>query len=246
LQLLGRAKEASDFIKHGCDSGYTEIELAGGPGKDNIVIRHEIRRDNSSPWKINGSPKLLSLLFPPSLLHLFALFICIIWETKQTGKPAKKGDVKKIVADLNIQVDNLCQFLPQDKVVNFAQLGPCDLLKETEKAAGSAEMLVMHTQLIELKTREKHLTTVSAFSKTALLSPLFQFFLFSFFFKPPNQKKKKTCGEHEKRLEDLETRQEQVRRDVLRFKERQKHLEKVLWLSNAPSLVDLVWVSSGS
>jgi hypothetical protein len=33
----------------------------------------------------------------------------------------------------NVQLDNLCQFLPQDKVVEFARLNPQQLLEETEK-----------------------------------------------------------------------------------------------------------------
>lgn len=49
------------------------------------------------------------------------------------GKGVKKTQVDDLVKRLNIQVDNLCQFLPQDKVANFAQLSPQELLRETEK-----------------------------------------------------------------------------------------------------------------
>jgi len=34
---------------------------------------------------------------------------------------------------LHIQVDNLCQFLPQEKVAEFTNMSKCDLLENTEK-----------------------------------------------------------------------------------------------------------------
>ena len=40
------------------------------------------------------------------------------------------------MANLNIQVGNLCQFLPQEKVADFAKMTPEDLLENTEKAVG--------------------------------------------------------------------------------------------------------------
>ena len=36
--------------------------------------------------------------------------------------------------DLNIQVGNLCQFLPQERVTEFARMNPQQLLESTEKA----------------------------------------------------------------------------------------------------------------
>ena len=44
--------------------------------------------------------------------------------------------VDELVANLNIQVGNLCQFLPQEKVADFAKMTPEDLLENTEKAVG--------------------------------------------------------------------------------------------------------------
>ena len=39
-----------------------------------------------------------------------------------------------MVGRLNIQVGNLCQFLPQDKVADFAKMNQQELLENTEKA----------------------------------------------------------------------------------------------------------------
>ncbi len=42
--------------------------------------------------------------------------------------------VEDLVNSLNIQVSNLCQFLPQEKVTEFAKMNPQELLENTEKA----------------------------------------------------------------------------------------------------------------
>ena len=39
-----------------------------------------------------------------------------------------------MVGRLNIQIENLCQFLPQDRVADFAKMNPQELLENTEKA----------------------------------------------------------------------------------------------------------------
>ena len=42
--------------------------------------------------------------------------------------------VEETVGRLNIQIGNLCQFLPQDKVADFAKMSQQELLENTEKA----------------------------------------------------------------------------------------------------------------
>ncbi len=41
------------------------------------------------------------------------------------------------------------QFLPQDKVVEFAKLSPVELLRETQKAIGDSRLADLHKELIE-------------------------------------------------------------------------------------------------
>lgn len=87
----------------------------------------------------------------------------LTWVVTLPGSLVPKKKIKELVDKLNIQVDNLCQFLPQDRVVNFAALSSQELLRETEKAAGSNAMLEMHDKLIELRKREKELELVLAY-----------------------------------------------------------------------------------
>lgn len=52
---LGRAKEASEFVKHGKNEAYIEIELQGKKGEDNTIITRKIMRENNqSTWTVNG------------------------------------------------------------------------------------------------------------------------------------------------------------------------------------------------
>lgn len=74
------------------------------------------------------------------------------------GKVVPKKDIQEIIKRFNIQVNNLTQFLPQDRVCEFAKLTPVQLLEETEKAVGDPQLPVQHQRLIgkshELKKLE--------------------------------------------------------------------------------------------
>ncbi|XP_075416668.1 structural maintenance of chromosomes protein 5 isoform X1 [Tenrec ecaudatus] len=75
----------------------------------------------------------------------------------------KKSTTQKVVeeqiAALNIQVGNLCQFLPQDKVGEFAKLSKIELLEATEKSIGPPEMHKYHCELKNFREKEKQLET---------------------------------------------------------------------------------------
>ncbi|XJO76391.1 hypothetical protein BDV3_006922 [Batrachochytrium dendrobatidis] len=115
--VLGRARELQDFVKHGENKAIVEIELKV-TGKKLVITRTFERGSNQSSWKING----LS---------------------------AKEKEIKAEIEALAIQVDNLCQFLPQERVSGFAQLSSTELLKETERAVGGTQMVEWHNFLIE-------------------------------------------------------------------------------------------------
>ncbi|XP_014650918.1 PREDICTED: structural maintenance of chromosomes protein 5 isoform X2 [Ceratotherium simum simum] len=89
----------------------------------------------------------------------------------------KKSTTQKIVeeqvAALNIQVGNLCQFLPQDKVGEFAKLSKIELLEATEKSIGPPEMHRYHCELKNFREKEKQLET-SCKEKTEYLEKMIQ------------------------------------------------------------------------
>lgn len=63
------------------------------------------------------------------------------------GKEVNKKTVDEKVAEMNIQVDNLCQFLPQDRVANFAKMNKYQLLEATENSVGDASLFEQHNLL---------------------------------------------------------------------------------------------------
>ncbi|XP_073049488.1 structural maintenance of chromosomes protein 5 isoform X2 [Primulina eburnea] len=77
------------------------------------------------------------------------------------GKVVTKKEIMEVIQRFNIQVNNLTQFLPQDRVCEFAKLTPVQLLEETEKAVGDPRLPVQHHSLItkshEIKRFERAL-----------------------------------------------------------------------------------------
>ncbi|KAL4440548.1 hypothetical protein ABPG75_003549 [Micractinium tetrahymenae] len=122
--LLGRAEDLKDYVRRGDDvqTGWVEVTLSSGqPGRPYTVRREMSKADNHSTWRLNGREVPLK-------------------------------EVTELVRDkLKVQLDNLCQFLPQDKVVEFARMKPVDLLEATEKAIGNGELYDQHKALIEAR-----------------------------------------------------------------------------------------------
>ncbi|XP_062368984.1 structural maintenance of chromosomes protein 5 [Cinclus cinclus] len=83
-------------------------------------------------------------------------------------RPATLKTVEEQIADLNIQVDNLCQFLPQDKVGEFTKLSKTELLEATEKSIGSPEMYQFHCELKNFREKERELESLCREKTTSL------------------------------------------------------------------------------
>jgi chromosome segregation ATPase len=70
------------------------------------------------------------------------------------GRAATATQVKALCARLNIQVNNLCVVLAQDRVCKFASLSPSELLCETERAV-NPRLFELHTELRALRKNER-------------------------------------------------------------------------------------------
>uniref|UniRef100_A0A8D0GQR5 Structural maintenance of chromosomes protein 5 n=1 Tax=Sphenodon punctatus TaxID=8508 RepID=A0A8D0GQR5_SPHPU len=88
-------------------------------------------------------------------------------------KPSSLKMVEEQIAALNIQVGNLCQFLPQDKVGDFAKLSKTELLEATEKSIGPPDMYQFHCELKNFRQRERELEN-SCKEKTNILEKMKQ------------------------------------------------------------------------
>ncbi|XP_045762372.1 structural maintenance of chromosomes protein 5 [Maniola jurtina] len=70
-----------------------------------------------------------------------------------------KKRVLELIASLHIQVENLCQFLPQDKVHDFAQKNPQERLRDTLATVGSPGSVEQLAQLKDLRAEQKDIGT---------------------------------------------------------------------------------------
>ncbi|XP_052777305.1 structural maintenance of chromosomes protein 5-like [Mya arenaria] len=73
------------------------------------------------------------------------------------GRQATQKSIEDLVARLNIQVGNLTQFLPQEKVSDFAKMSEFELLENTEKAIGDPEMYELHMKLKDSRNNAREL-----------------------------------------------------------------------------------------
>jgi chromosome segregation ATPase len=136
---LGRAKDVGEFVKNGCREAEIEIELKAGARQRgrNPVIKRIIKREGNKST----------------------------WFVN--GSSSTHKEVQTLMKNFGIQVDNLCQFLPQDKVADFAAMSPMELLEQTQKAVGTAEMIEWHDSLKKLGAeRQKHLNEKGHIDKT--------------------------------------------------------------------------------
>ncbi|KUF93520.1 NADH dehydrogenase 1 alpha subcomplex subunit 9 [Phytophthora nicotianae] len=67
------------------------------------------------------------------------------------GKDSTLKNVAGIMEVAHIQIDNLCQFLPQDKVGEFSRMNAVQLLKATENAITDSDLAAKHEEIIELQ-----------------------------------------------------------------------------------------------
>ncbi|CAH1154399.1 unnamed protein product [Phaedon cochleariae] len=73
---------------------------------------------------------------------------------KLNNRKVKLEDMLEYIKKFNIQVNNLCQFLPQDRVQDFAKLNKQDLLRETQRALCRFDLIEKQDSLI--RNREQH------------------------------------------------------------------------------------------
>uniref|UniRef100_A0A8C2HA11 Structural maintenance of chromosomes protein 5 n=1 Tax=Cyprinus carpio TaxID=7962 RepID=A0A8C2HA11_CYPCA len=75
-------------------------------------------------------------------------------------KHTSQKAVEEAVKELHIQVGNLCQFLPQEKVGEFAKMSKIELLEATEKSVGPPEMYEFHCELKTFRSKERDLEVI--------------------------------------------------------------------------------------
>lgn len=120
LRLLGRSTDLSQYIRHGQETAWVEASLY----------------DTSGP-----RPRTRTVR------RTFHLDSKSEWQID--GARANKTAVEKLRSEYDIQLDNLCQFLPQERIAQFTELRPAELLSSTMAALGGTAMTTTHKALID-------------------------------------------------------------------------------------------------
>ncbi|TNY24149.1 P-loop containing nucleoside triphosphate hydrolase protein [Rhodotorula diobovata] len=119
-KVLGRSTKLSAYCKNDSNEAtWIEIELKGKPGQKNLVVRRHLSRDSEKT------------------------------RFELDGEDASSKAVMEQMEQLQVQVGNLCTFLPQDRVASFAMMTPPELLRETQRAAGNENLTTWHQVLIQ-------------------------------------------------------------------------------------------------
>lgn len=117
---LIKRKNMDSMIKSGASEALIEITLKNKDGLSDITIKRVFHLKNTKSK----------------------------WTIN--GSPSDVVKVRQLVLDLGIQLVNLCHFLPQERVAEFATLTPDKLLLEVERTIGDNTLLEKHELLIEL------------------------------------------------------------------------------------------------
>ncbi|XP_015177763.1 PREDICTED: structural maintenance of chromosomes protein 5 [Polistes dominula] len=84
------------------------------------------------------------------------------------GQPTNYAAIQELTNSFNIQMDNLCQFLPQDKVHDFSKMNAQELLENTERSVGDPILLEYHMKLKDCRAEIKNIES-KVVSKQRLL-----------------------------------------------------------------------------
>jgi chromosome segregation ATPase len=102
IKSVGRLNHLGEYVRRGAQQGAVEVELfGGGPAGRNLVVYRSFAAEG------HGAEQERSKF----LLN---------------GTAATKKDVQAKMRDLHIQVNNLCVFLAQFRVGEFAEMNPTE------------------------------------------------------------------------------------------------------------------------
>lgn len=119
-------------------------------GKESMTTDGFIK-DNKNFAEINLELKSFNNELNKSITITTKLFRNKKTQWEINFKSVSENEIKKFLKSYNIQLDNLCQFLPQDRVSKFADLKSEDLLKEIERSYKNGELLDDHYNIIKIQ-----------------------------------------------------------------------------------------------
>ncbi|GLI64046.1 hypothetical protein VaNZ11_007207 [Volvox africanus] len=183
MKALGRQTYPEELIRRGCAGFELEITLSGGPSQPDVVVHRRTERGAQGGRQRRGGGSSGSRCGAQTRggdgasedddsyeeedndVDAWACgggrgrSIQTTWRLDDRAVTEKQ--VKELSRGMGIHFDNLCQFLPQERVAEFSNLGPTELLESTEEAIGDGHLLEQHKDLKQrialLKTKREEL-----------------------------------------------------------------------------------------
>ena len=131
-RLLGRADKVESFIQNGETEAEIELEVTNEHG-DDVIVTRTISLPDPTEGRSNKNNKTSVFTWNGEVV---------------SGKKVRERASEKF----QIQLDNLCTFLPQEKVGNFSGISSKELLLETEKTlSDNQDLYNTHLKLIKMQ-----------------------------------------------------------------------------------------------
>ncbi|KAL9872094.1 structural maintenance of chromosomes protein 5-like [Glossina fuscipes fuscipes] len=131
-KLLARSNFIRDYVKNGCSSAKISVEVCD-ERKNKGSLCDEKSVDFTRTFDKNDKSEY---------------FI--------NGHSYSRRDYLEAISKFNIQVNNLCQFLPQDRVQDFAKMNPQEILSNTISSVSNVEILENFKKLKKLQNNQEN------------------------------------------------------------------------------------------
>ena len=151
--VLGRSNDIKEFIRHGQDKSFIELVLKTGSDPQ---LRGEAFEDEDSEFY-----SLAQGVYSRPFITIRRVISNLNGKAHNewflNDSPANHRLIQQLARILRAQVDNMCQFLPQDKVGDFVKMNPMQMLEATQEAAAQPGTLQKHQRLIELRQKDREI-----------------------------------------------------------------------------------------
>lgn len=165
--VLGRSNDIKEFVRHGQKRAV--IELVIKCGRNMVETENDAFNTDDDEAESRAARNILQARpFITIRRNISVVNDKAVNEWFLNESPTSQRVIQNLVRLLNAQVDNMCQFLPQDKVGEFVRMNPIQMLQATEEAAARPGTLSLHRKLIELREEDRKINAALLRSRRQL------------------------------------------------------------------------------
>lgn len=151
--VLGRSNDIKEFIKHGQEKAFIELVMRTGPDPQ--------QREDAFDAQDSEFVSLAQSVYSRPFVTIRRVINNVSGKAQNewylNDSSVSHRLIQQLARILRAQVDNMCQFLPQDKVGDFVKMNPMQMLEATQEAAAAPGTLEKHKRLIQLRERDREI-----------------------------------------------------------------------------------------